>query len=85
MNLEQTLEQEQEFQVNKLIRRIEKLEAETFAKQQILEQVSTLEEGVFVESAFNMRCHIVKNTLLHTAFSVILPAGKVYIFIRMIS
>ena len=28
----------------------------------------TLEEGVFVESAFNMRCHKVKNTLLHIAF-----------------
>ena len=35
----------------------------------------TLEEGVFVESAFNMRCHVVKNTLPHTAFSAILPAG----------
>ena len=34
-------------------------------------------EGVFVESAFNMRCHIVKNTLLHIAFSAILLAGKV--------
>ena len=28
-----------------------------------------MEEGVFVESAFNMRCHRVKNTLLHIAFS----------------
>ena len=36
----------------------------------------TLEEWVVVESAFNMRCHIVKNTLLHTAFSANLPAGK---------
>ena len=35
----------------------------------------TLEEGVFVESAFNMRCHIVKNTLPHIDFSAILPAG----------
>ena len=35
----------------------------------------TLEEGVSVESAFNMWCHIVKNTLLHIAFSEILPAG----------
>ena len=26
-----------------------------------------------------MRCHIVKNTLLHIAFSAILPAGKVVI------
>ena len=40
MTLEQTLEREQEFQVNKLIRRIERLEAETVAKQQVLEQVS---------------------------------------------
>ena len=35
----------------------------------------TLEEGFFIESAFNMRCHIVKNTLLQVAFSAILPAG----------
>ena len=39
MQLEQTLEQEQEFQVNKLIRRIERLEAETISKQHLLEQV----------------------------------------------
>ena len=26
--------------------------------------------------AFNIRCHIVKNTLLHIAFSAILPAGN---------
>ena len=36
----------------------------------------TLEEGVFVESEFNMQCHIHKNTLLHIALSAILPAGK---------
>ena len=36
----------------------------------------TPEEWVFVESAFNVQSHIAKNTLLHTAFSVILPAGK---------
>ena len=35
----------------------------------------TLEEGVFVESAFNMQCHIVQNALIHTAFSAILSAG----------
>ena len=35
----------------------------------------TLEEGVFVESALKMQCHIHKNTLLHIAFSAILPAG----------
>ena len=32
-------------------------------------KIVTVEEGVFVESAFNMQCHIVKNTLLHIAFS----------------
>ena len=36
--LEQTLEQEQECLVNKLMRKIEKLEAETEAKQTNLEQ-----------------------------------------------
>ena len=28
-----------------------------------------MEEGVFVESALKMQCHIHKNTLLHIAFS----------------
>jgi hypothetical protein len=37
--LEQTLEQEQECLVNKLMRKIEKLEAETLAKQTTLEQL----------------------------------------------
>ena len=37
--LEQTLEQEQECLVNKLMRKIEKLEAETLAKQSNLEQL----------------------------------------------
>lgn len=37
--LEQTLEQEQEFQVNKLMRKIERLEADVVAKQSCLEQV----------------------------------------------
>ncbi len=39
MQLEQTLEQEQEHMVNKLMRKIEKLEAETSAKQTNLEQL----------------------------------------------
>ena len=39
MQLEQTLEQEQECLVNKLMRKIEKLEAETHAKQNTLEQL----------------------------------------------
>lgn len=40
VELEQTLEKEQEYQVNKLMRKIEKLEADTLAKQATLEQVS---------------------------------------------
>lgn len=39
MQLEQTLEQEQEALVNKLMRKIEKLEAETLCKQSNLEQL----------------------------------------------
>ncbi|GIY21881.1 coiled-coil domain-containing protein 6 [Caerostris extrusa] len=39
VNLEQTLEHEQEALVNKLMRKIEKLEAQTQAKQQNLEQL----------------------------------------------
>ena len=42
----------------------------------------TLEEWVFVEWAFNMRCHIFQNTLLHTAFSAILPAGM-FLLLRL--
>ena len=42
----------------------------------------TMKEGVFIESAFNMRCHIVKNTLLHIAFSAIILAGM-YIDIEL--
>jgi len=38
--LEETLEKEQEYQVNKLMRRIEKLQAEVVSKQATLEQVS---------------------------------------------
>ena len=37
--LEQTLEQEQEFQVNKLMRKIERLEGDVVSKQSALEQV----------------------------------------------
>jgi len=37
--LEETLEKEQEYQVNKLMRRIEKLQAEVVSKQATLEQV----------------------------------------------
>ena len=39
VELEQTLEKEQEYQVNKLMRKIEKLEADTISKQATLEQV----------------------------------------------
>jgi len=40
--LEETLEKEQEYQVNKLMRRIEKLQAEVVSKQVTLEQVSRI-------------------------------------------
>lgn len=40
IELEETLEKEQEAQINKLMRKIEKLEADTYNKQQTLEQVS---------------------------------------------
>ena len=40
MELEQSLEKEQEYQVNKLMRKIERLEADTHNKQTTLEQVS---------------------------------------------
>jgi len=34
-----------------------------------------VQEYVFVTSAFKIQCHIVKNALLQTAFSAILPTG----------
>jgi len=34
------------------------------------------EECVFVNSALKIPCHVVKNTLLQTAFSAILPTGR---------
>jgi len=34
------------------------------------------ESDVFVNSALKIQCHVVDNTLLQTAFSVILPTGK---------
>ena len=39
IQLEQTLEQEQEYQVNKLMRKIDKLESDVTSKQTTLEQV----------------------------------------------
>ena len=39
VELEETLEKEQEYQVNKLMRKIEKLERDTVTKQATLEQV----------------------------------------------
>ena len=43
------------------------------SRQKLLKVTS--EEWVFIKLALNIQCHIVKNTLLHTAFSAILPAG----------
>ena len=40
----------------------------------------TLEKWVFVESAFNMQCYILKNALIPTAFSVTSPVGSAAIF-----
>ena len=42
IQLEQTLEQEQEYQVNKLMRKIDKLESDVTSKQTTLEQVINL-------------------------------------------
>ena len=39
VELETTLEREQEYQVNKLMKKIDKLEAETKSKQNTLDQV----------------------------------------------
>ena len=48
--LEETLEKEQEYQVNKLMRRIEKLQAEVVSKQATLEQVVLISHAC--------RCHV---------------------------
>lgn len=44
--LEETLEKEQEYQVNKLMRRIEKLQAEVVSKQATLDQVLLMNHHV---------------------------------------
>jgi len=41
-----------------------------------------LKECVYVNSSLKIQCHIVKNTLLQTAFSAILPTGVVKIFLK---
>jgi coiled-coil domain-containing protein 6 len=46
IELEETLEKEQEAQINKLMRKIEKLEADTYSKQQTLEQVHVLKSHI---------------------------------------
>ncbi len=56
--LEQTLEQEQECLVNKLMRKIEKLEAETVAKQTNLEQLRR--EKVCNSSSSNSNQDLIK-------------------------
>jgi len=38
----------------------------------------SLKECIFFNSALKLQCNIVKNTLLQTAFSAILPTGYVY-------
>ena len=59
VTLEQTLEREQEFQVNKLIRRIERLEAETVSKQQVLEQVWIVTEYYIFRISFFSSVNII--------------------------
>jgi len=39
---------------------------------------NSLKECVFVNSALNTQCHIVKTALLHTAFSAIFPSGRYF-------
>ena len=41
----------------------------------------TLSNNEINVSAFEMQCHILKNTLLHTTFSAIFPAKKVIKFL----
>jgi len=36
---------------------------------------NSLKEYIFINSALKMQCRVVKNTLVQTAFSVILPTG----------
>ena len=51
IQLEQTLEQEQEYQINKLMRKIDKLESDVTSKQTTLEQVIT-----FLKARTWIRC-----------------------------
>jgi len=40
---------------------------------------SSLKQCVFVSLPLKIQCHIVKNTLLQTAFSAILPTGLILV------
>ena len=51
IQLEQTLEQEQEYQVNKLMRKIDKLESDVTSKQTTLEQVMNV---IYVSATLNL-------------------------------
>lgn len=60
--LEQHLEQEQEFQVNKLMKKIKKLENDTISKQLTLEQVFLL--GIKSAMIYTSAAHGVVSALL---------------------
>ena len=61
VELEQTLEKEQEYQVNKLMKKIERLEAETLSKQTTLEQLRR--EKVELENSLEQEQEALVNRL----------------------
>ncbi len=87
MQLEQTLEQEQEHMVNKLMRKIEKLEAETSAKQTNLEQLRR--EKIELENTLEQEQESLVNRLalilrIHSTFlfSVLKDEYSIRVFLR---
>jgi len=80
--LEETLEKEQECQVNKLMRRIEKLQAEVVSKQATLEQVlfngPTLLLSDFYPNVTALRLSLCYRIMFVLCLSVVCKIGASY-------
>ena len=71
IQLEQTLEQEQEYQVNKLMRKIDKLESDVTSKQTTLEQVMNV---LYLSAA--LITNLIYYCILLSLHTVSLPQGS---------
>ena len=84
VELEETLEKEQEYQVNKLMRKIEKLERDTVNKQATLEQVIIASRLLFMPWRVNVYLQTV--AVLPLIFQVLFnlyPAIHLYMYVPL--